>query len=358
MLPFKNVLCVIGFVGLIILNSSQVKAASTCKKTPLGVDYHGVLSQTLSGRGCQHWASQEPHKHKVFTNLPEGSEDAAKNYCRNPDNEPEGPWCYTTDPKVRWEYCDVKPCDECKKTRRGAEYSGVLAQTINGHTCQNWASQEPHKHPKFTKLPEGCEKAAKNFCRNPNNNANGPWCYTTDPKVRWEYCDVKPCVGCKKSKLGTEYAGSISQTISGLTCQSWSSQAPHKHPVFTDLPDGSQELAKNYCRNHYKNPAGPWCYTTDPSKRWEYCDVKFCECKTTKLGTEYGGTLSHTVNNRTCQDWTSRVPHKHPKFTKFPEGSEAAAKNYCRNPNNTPNGPFCYTTDPKVRWEYCDVKLC
>ena len=27
------------------------------------------------------------------------------NYCRNPDNEPEGAWCYTTDPDVRWEYC-------------------------------------------------------------------------------------------------------------------------------------------------------------------------------------------------------------------------------------------------------------
>ena len=21
---------------------------------------------------------------------------------------------------------------------------------------------------------------------------------------------------------------------------------------------------------------GPWCYTTDPDKRWEYCDVKLC----------------------------------------------------------------------------------
>ena len=27
------------------------------------------------------------------------------NYCRNPDGEDQGAWCYTTDPNHRWEYC-------------------------------------------------------------------------------------------------------------------------------------------------------------------------------------------------------------------------------------------------------------
>lgn len=31
------------------------------------------------------------------------------NYCRNPDNE-RRPWCYTTDPDTRWEYCNVTRC--------------------------------------------------------------------------------------------------------------------------------------------------------------------------------------------------------------------------------------------------------
>lgn len=34
------------------------------------------------------------------------------NYCRNPDSDPKGPWCYTTDPSVRWEYCNLKRCSE------------------------------------------------------------------------------------------------------------------------------------------------------------------------------------------------------------------------------------------------------
>lgn len=30
-------------------------------------------------------------------------------YCRNPDNEPGGVWCFTTDPGKRWEYCSQVP---------------------------------------------------------------------------------------------------------------------------------------------------------------------------------------------------------------------------------------------------------
>jgi len=47
---------------------------------------------------------QTPHKH---SNNKEKKPNAGleSNYCRNPDNE-KTIWCYTTDPKTRWEYCD------------------------------------------------------------------------------------------------------------------------------------------------------------------------------------------------------------------------------------------------------------
>lgn len=31
------------------------------------------------------------------------------NYCRNPDGS-ERPWCYTTDPQVEREFCDIPNC--------------------------------------------------------------------------------------------------------------------------------------------------------------------------------------------------------------------------------------------------------
>lgn len=33
-----------------------------------------------------------------------------ENFCRNPDNHPEGPWCYTKDPAVQKEACRVPIC--------------------------------------------------------------------------------------------------------------------------------------------------------------------------------------------------------------------------------------------------------
>jgi len=41
-------------------------------------------------------------------------------------------------------------------------------------------------------------------------------------------------------------------------------------------PDGSVKYARNYCRNPATDYIGLWCYTTDPHKRWEECDVPTC----------------------------------------------------------------------------------
>jgi len=68
-----------------------------------GADYDGMADSTVSGLTCQDWASDSPHSHS-FNYLPE-------NYCRNPDGEPM-PWCYTTDPGVRWELCDIPQCNQ------------------------------------------------------------------------------------------------------------------------------------------------------------------------------------------------------------------------------------------------------
>ena len=83
-------------------------------------------------------------------------------------------------------------------------------------------------------------------------------------------------------------------------------------------------------------------------------------CKWTILGTEYVGTVSVTQNGTICQAWTAQSPHVPESLTDsdFPDGSIAAAENYCRNPNNTAGGPWCYTMDPNVTWQYCNIAFC
>ena len=75
------------------------------------------------------------------------------------------------------------------------------------------------------------------------------------------------------------YTGETSMTKSGLKCQEWSSQYPHKHGYIYDYyfpDDGGVANASNYCRD----PDGtymPWCYTTDINVSWDWCDIPLCD---------------------------------------------------------------------------------
>jgi len=73
------------------------------------------------------------------------------------------------------------------------------------------------------------------------------------------------------------------------------------------------------------------------------------------------GTASVTTSGKKCQAWTATTPHV-PYHTvtddKFPDGSRAAAKNYCRTLGANSRGPWCYTMDPNTRWEECNIPRC
>ena len=59
--------------------------------------------------------------------------------------------------------------------------------------------------------------------------------------------------------------GPCNTTRSNKICQFWSTQVPHTHDFFD-----TYGWTDNQCRK--VDHDAPWCYTTDPDKRWEECD--------------------------------------------------------------------------------------
>ncbi len=159
-------------------------------------------------------------------------------------------------------------CDETLTGKNDGGYRGCQTKTVSGKTCQKWNIQTPHGH-----TVEVGKKGIgdHNYCRNPGGGDDTIWCYTTDSDKRWEYCDPvggRVCDETLSGEKGADYRGCQTKTVSGKTCQRWTSQSPHTH---TKVLGEKGVGGHNYCRN----PDGTdtiWCYTTDAEKRWESCE--------------------------------------------------------------------------------------
>jgi len=106
------------------------------------------------------------------------------------------------------------------------------------------------------------------------------------------------------------------------------------------------------------------CWPRTVEDRWPlHVYIFYCEvCREDIAGRRYVGDVNTTVSGHQCQQWSSNTPHvPDPSFTdnKFSDGSRAAAKNYCRNPDlSWLEGVWCYTMNSSVPWEPCDVPEC
>jgi len=75
-----------------------------------GKGYRGLVTSTASGRACQKWTVDKPHKIDMEPSQENGLGN--HNYCRNPDGSEDKPWCYTMDPSPdkKKETCEVPEC--------------------------------------------------------------------------------------------------------------------------------------------------------------------------------------------------------------------------------------------------------
>ncbi|KFM72830.1 Tyrosine-protein kinase transmembrane receptor ROR1, partial [Stegodyphus mimosarum] len=71
----------------------------------------------------------------------------------------------------------------------GEKYRGTISTTVSGLRCQPWSDQIFYKTADYPELVGG-----HSYCRNPGGKESQPWCFTTDPNVRKEICNVPQCV--------------------------------------------------------------------------------------------------------------------------------------------------------------------
>ena len=323
-----------------------------------GGGYLGDVSNTVSGIPCQNWEMQEPHAHSRTPDNYPGLGLGNHNSCRNPDSE-IGPWCYSTDPEVRWEVCEIAACPEiydykCQRDagymyrgdtqytidRRfcdpdvvkttttvnylegtGANYAGTISVTENGRPCKKWNDVDYQRLNSY---------GDHNYCRNPNGLSERPWCFVSEESFEWEYCDV-----------------------------------PGFWDAFNDA-DSSESTHPNLCRNSPFDDqmSGVWCYNGNFDR--VRCVVDQCkdvlsnmeyhyDCmKLEDQGVSYRGNVSNTISGKLCQNWSTQFPHEH---SMSDPRKGVGDHNHCRNPDNEPL-PWCYTVDPDVRWDFCSIPYC
>ncbi|CAG0896026.1 unnamed protein product, partial [Darwinula stevensoni] len=321
------------------------------------------MKKTATGKDCLRWDTKPYVKPKDFSiamlyeeHFLNEDVESAENYCRNPALR-EKPWCFVSDPNIKWEYCDISMCMdlvplECKRTQKGAEYMGINNVTLMGLPCLPWLEYPlTGQYRSWSlRLPAFSDEVNKkhNYCRNPGGRPGGPWCYYgSNWDGAWSYCDVPFCPlqetkkngnrkmkanypECRKTKMGREYMGTIRKSETGKPCLYWErflDLSKYPYGMVNYLPLTTRPEDKNLIRiiltsslprpqlNFCRNPgwgSRPWCFVSmTPTIEWEYCDVPFCD-----------------------------------DLTAF---------------NVYPKKPFCYVkTVPYVIWkrEYCDIPYC
>ena len=99
-----------------------------------GTTYRGCQTKTRSGKTCQKWTDSTPHTHsRTPKNFPD-SGIGDHNYCRNPDDDQGGIWCYTTDPNHRWDHCDPLTSVESSNVLYGG---ANMVKVSNSQKCKN-----------------------------------------------------------------------------------------------------------------------------------------------------------------------------------------------------------------------------
>ncbi|CAG0891594.1 unnamed protein product [Darwinula stevensoni] len=280
---------------------------------------------------------------------------------------------------------------ECRLTKEGLDYAGFKNVDSHGRKCLPWLSRAHDKRFAFMDLmtfPDEIVDSSHDYCRNPDADSGGPWCFTEEGTGEsWGRCMVpfcsqlyerfavegKPAEGypeCLQTAMGKEYIGTTRKTKTGKPCLRWDSQPYGKPDDFDpNIPYeahfrfGNSSLHHDFCRNPTFRHQ-PWCFVEDAGIEWEFCQIRFCpdypnkeECRWTKEGEEYAGTRNKS-QELFCAQWPESALLER-LWRRFPEDVRSENHNFCRNPDGRETGPYCFNgEDYSGEVETCDIPFC
>lgn len=141
-------------------------------------DYIGTLSTTRSGRTCAKWSNNYNFEHIQISNttlkikLPHRTLRSLR-------------------AKFRWKHhLTTKqntlstPLQSLMKPSNFSQSEFIIDKPI--HFVDRAYLND-------SLYPERSVQDANNYCRDPSRNIAGTWCYTTDPLVPQDLCDVRDC---------------------------------------------------------------------------------------------------------------------------------------------------------------------
>ncbi|VUZ55970.1 unnamed protein product, partial [Hymenolepis diminuta] len=160
--------------------------------TQNGPPYNGTLNHTAAGEPCLPW-SEFTHLH-LRSSWNASVLQEQSNYCRNPDDDPRGPWCMVT--RSKYGTCGVPHCEHLVDCYDGVgeDYTGDAEIAENGEPCVTWSHYMRMSHAKpgqlqlvFIKYNSPTNRTVvplfdssiESFrsCRNPGGKMAKPWCY-------------------------------------------------------------------------------------------------------------------------------------------------------------------------------------
>merc|ERR1719408_1084980 len=262
-----------------------------CKETMTGDgnDYVGCQSTTRSGLQCQGWNQQEPHTHNFLPDQFPHAHLGNHNFCRNPIGsdtryflaEQGSNSCGADGIPVPEEACDaaaksVLPPDA--EQGRPTLVAGSWDHVPAGCSVQSdgdWASHYNRRgSPSASRGNEYspvCQEAKVTYVL---GEAGATSCEGVGEELTEAECEHAGgllVAGAGNTQGRTLVTGSWSHVPSGCTVQSTGDWASH----YNRLANSAASRANEYtpvCRAGEEKTI--WCYTTDPSVRWESCDPR------------------------------------------------------------------------------------